>query len=196
MKISAFILGFVVFVPSNAAVPLVEATNPLIESKAEIVVTQDGQHLLRFTIISKLDQSVDIFRSSIPWENLQMFRIDASTAAGEKLPRSLTVGDGYRGTISLKPRTPITGTVTLEKVFPGFERLLQSTDVVLSWNYKLRRVEGSELPRISGKVTSSKSSTSMATTLYSTELSALAQKMATEAKALKKGSKSSATDKN
>lgn len=105
---------------------------------------------LEFRLTLRSSTPALVARAALPWENEHSLVLLAARPNGRPVDRVMTIGDPGFDTLQLEPNRPIEGSLPMDRRFHGLEGVLQSTEVILFWSYRLEPVYGPPGERVGG----------------------------------------------
>jgi hypothetical protein len=115
---------------------------------------ESGSYVLDLRLTSHLDKPVEVYEANLPWGNWYSMMLIAAVyengAGTEVLDHPGPIDDPGPTQMTIKPGEVLTGRVGLSRHFPDLDRIIESHDVIVTWNYLLRSVDGKAFARQSG----------------------------------------------
>jgi len=109
-----------------------EGTSPDVQAE----LTTERPPSLHMTVRSRAETRVSFFKWKLPWGNRNTMILVAVKPDKNYLTRNFPVDDPSPEQVTMEPNESLSGDVSLEKAFTGFDSALKKSDVHLFWAYQ------------------------------------------------------------
>jgi hypothetical protein len=110
--------------------------NEAMSPDVQVALTSQNPPALHVTIRSCAETRATFFKWRLPWGNRNTMILVALTSDRNYITRNIPIDDPSSERVSMEPNESLSGDVSLDKAFTGFDAALKKSDIHLFWAYE------------------------------------------------------------